>query len=109
MEEIFATDETNCLELTVGEWEARDLHRKFTEIVLCAAAAAAVGATHPHSSPWAVTRSSRCAADRVTRQPRPSGAPHGRLGDGAGVAAAHARLSTLPPVTRTVVEPPAEA
>ncbi len=34
MEEIFATDESNCLELTLGEWEARDLHRKFTEFVL---------------------------------------------------------------------------
>ena len=34
MEEIFAVDETNCLELTRGEWEARDLHRRFTEFVL---------------------------------------------------------------------------
>nr|WP_244242313.1 phospholipase D-like domain-containing protein [Nocardioides seonyuensis] len=34
MEEVFATDETNTLELTLGEWEARDLHRKFTEAVL---------------------------------------------------------------------------
>ena len=34
MEEIFAVDESNCLELTIGEWEARDLHRKFTEFVL---------------------------------------------------------------------------
>ena len=34
MEDIFATDESNCLELTLGEWEARDLHRKFTEAVL---------------------------------------------------------------------------
>ena len=34
MEEIFAVDESNCLELTSGEWEARDLHRKFTEFVL---------------------------------------------------------------------------
>jgi cardiolipin synthase len=34
LEEIFATDETNCLELTSGEWEARDLHRKFTESFL---------------------------------------------------------------------------
>ncbi|WP_104106588.1 phospholipase D-like domain-containing protein [Nocardioides sp. 616] len=34
MEELFALDETNCLELTIGEWEARDLHRKFTEFVL---------------------------------------------------------------------------
>ncbi len=34
LEEIFATDESNCLELTSGEWEARDLHRKFTESFL---------------------------------------------------------------------------
>jgi len=34
LEEIFATDQTNCLELTSGEWEARDLHRKFTESFL---------------------------------------------------------------------------
>ena len=34
MEEIFAVDESNSLELTIGEWEARDLHRKFTEFVL---------------------------------------------------------------------------
>ena len=34
LEEIFAVDESNCLELTRGEWEARDLHRKFTEFVL---------------------------------------------------------------------------
>ena len=31
LEEICAADESNCLELTSGEWEARDLHRKFTE------------------------------------------------------------------------------
>ncbi|WP_425575197.1 phospholipase D-like domain-containing protein [Nocardioides panacisoli] len=34
LEEIFLVDESNCLELTSGEWEARDLHRKFTEAVL---------------------------------------------------------------------------
>lgn len=34
MEEIFRNDESNSLELTLGEWEARDLHRKFTELVL---------------------------------------------------------------------------
>lgn len=34
LEEIFTADEGNCLELTSGEWEARDLHRKFTEFVL---------------------------------------------------------------------------
>jgi cardiolipin synthase len=34
LEEIYAVDESNCLELTSGEWEARDLHRKFTEFVL---------------------------------------------------------------------------
>jgi cardiolipin synthase len=34
LEEIFRVDESNCLELTGAEWEARDLHRKFTEFVL---------------------------------------------------------------------------
>src|SRR5262245_27359581 len=34
LEEVFGVDETNCLELTLDEWEARDLHRKFTEFVL---------------------------------------------------------------------------
>ncbi len=34
LEEIFATDQTNALELTSSEWLARDLHRKFTEFVL---------------------------------------------------------------------------
>ena len=34
LEAIYAVDESNCLELTRGEWEARDLHRKFTELVL---------------------------------------------------------------------------
>ena len=34
LEEIFAVDEGNTLELTLDEWEARDLHRKFTESVL---------------------------------------------------------------------------
>jgi cardiolipin synthase len=34
LEEIYSVDEGNCLELTSGEWEARDLHRKFTEFVL---------------------------------------------------------------------------
>ena len=34
MEEIHRTDESNSLELTKSEWEARDLHRKFTETVL---------------------------------------------------------------------------
>jgi cardiolipin synthase len=34
MEEIFAVDEANALELTLSEWEARDLHRKFTEAFL---------------------------------------------------------------------------
>jgi cardiolipin synthase A/B len=34
LEEIFAVDESNSLELTASEWEARDLHRKFTEFVL---------------------------------------------------------------------------
>jgi cardiolipin synthase A/B len=34
MEEIFELDQSNALELTHQEWEARDLHRKFTEYVL---------------------------------------------------------------------------
>jgi cardiolipin synthase len=34
LEEIFELDQSNCLELTSGEWEARDVHRKFTEAVL---------------------------------------------------------------------------
>ncbi|KAA1416475.1 phosphatidylserine/phosphatidylglycerophosphate/cardiolipin synthase family protein [Nocardioides humilatus] len=34
LEEIFLVDQSNCLELTSGEWEARDLHRKFTEAFL---------------------------------------------------------------------------
>ena len=34
LEEIFLTDEGNSAPLTRGEWEARDLHRKFTEYVL---------------------------------------------------------------------------
>ena len=34
LEEIWAADESNCIELTRGEWEARDLHRRFTEFVL---------------------------------------------------------------------------
>jgi len=34
LEEIFLTDESNCSPLTQFEWEARDLHRKFTESFL---------------------------------------------------------------------------
>src|SRR6478752_5782934 len=34
MEEVFTNDESNCLELTLSEWEARDLNRKFTESFL---------------------------------------------------------------------------
>ena len=34
MEDIFRLDESHSLELTRVEWEARDLHRKFTEHVL---------------------------------------------------------------------------
>ena len=34
LEEIYAVDESNSLELTSSEWEARDLHRKFTEAFL---------------------------------------------------------------------------
>jgi len=34
LESIWEVDESNCIELTHGEWEARDLHRRFTELVL---------------------------------------------------------------------------
>ena len=34
LEEVFTVDQGNSLELTSGEWEARDLHRKFTEAIL---------------------------------------------------------------------------
>ncbi len=34
LEEIFLVDEGNCLELTLDEWQARDLNRKFTETFL---------------------------------------------------------------------------
>ena len=34
LEEIFRVDESNCLELTQAEWEARDIYRRFTEFVL---------------------------------------------------------------------------
>jgi cardiolipin synthase A/B len=34
LEEIFRLDESHALELTLDEWEARDLHRKFTELFL---------------------------------------------------------------------------
>jgi cardiolipin synthase len=34
LEEVFLVDQSNSLELTAGEWEARDLHRRFTELVL---------------------------------------------------------------------------
>ncbi len=34
LEEVWTVDESNCIELTRGEWEARDLHRRFTETVL---------------------------------------------------------------------------
>jgi cardiolipin synthase A/B len=34
LEQVYRTDESNCIELTRGEWEARDLHRRFTEMVL---------------------------------------------------------------------------
>jgi cardiolipin synthase A/B len=34
MERIFLTDQSHCLALTSDEWSARDLHRKFTELVL---------------------------------------------------------------------------
>ncbi|GAA1092804.1 phospholipase D-like domain-containing protein [Nocardioides dubius] len=34
MERIFELDLTNCVELTSGEWESRDIYRRFTEAVL---------------------------------------------------------------------------
>jgi cardiolipin synthase len=34
MERIFASDLTNCVELTGAEWAGRGVHRKFTELVL---------------------------------------------------------------------------
>jgi cardiolipin synthase len=34
LERIFHTDQANSLPLTYAEWEARDVHRKFTERVL---------------------------------------------------------------------------
>jgi len=34
MERIYRTDLSNCVELTAERWEARGLHRKFTELVL---------------------------------------------------------------------------
>jgi cardiolipin synthase len=34
LEDVFALDESNSLPLTRTEWDARDLHRKFTEFVL---------------------------------------------------------------------------
>nr|WP_246283982.1 phospholipase D-like domain-containing protein [Nocardioides perillae] len=34
LERVFEVDQTHCLELRIDEWEARDLHRKFTEQVL---------------------------------------------------------------------------
>jgi cardiolipin synthase A/B len=34
LEEIWSVDQSNSIELTAGEWEARDLHRRFTELVL---------------------------------------------------------------------------
>ena len=49
------TDQSNCLELTRGEWEARDLHRKFTEFVLgrCARCSErARCAASPWRPPW---------------------------------------------------------
>ncbi len=34
MEKIFEVDESNCAELTMAEWESRDIYRRFTEAVL---------------------------------------------------------------------------
>jgi cardiolipin synthase len=34
MEKIFETDLSNARELSLAEWEARGVHKKFTELVL---------------------------------------------------------------------------
>jgi cardiolipin synthase A/B len=34
LEDVFRLDESNSLELTQAEWEARDIYRRFTEFVL---------------------------------------------------------------------------
>lgn len=34
MEQIFENDLTNCAELTMDEWESRDIYRRFTESIL---------------------------------------------------------------------------
>ena len=34
LEEIYRADQSNSLELTSAEWEARDVYRRFTEFVL---------------------------------------------------------------------------
>ncbi|HET7388307.1 MAG TPA: phospholipase D-like domain-containing protein [Nocardioidaceae bacterium] len=34
MQQIFETDLSNCAELTAGQWAARGVHKKFTELVL---------------------------------------------------------------------------
>ncbi len=34
MEQIFENDLTNCAELTMDEWESRDIYRRFTEAIL---------------------------------------------------------------------------
>jgi cardiolipin synthase len=34
MEKIFEVDQSNCAELTMAEWESRDIYRRFTEAVL---------------------------------------------------------------------------
>jgi cardiolipin synthase A/B len=34
LEEVFRVDESNSLELTEDEWEARDIYRRFTEFIL---------------------------------------------------------------------------
>jgi cardiolipin synthase len=34
MEQIFENDLTNCAELTMDEWESRDVYRRFTEAIL---------------------------------------------------------------------------
>ena len=34
LERVFRVDESNSLELTSAEWEARDIYRRFTELLL---------------------------------------------------------------------------
>ena len=76
LEEIFTTDEANCLPLTRGEWETRDLHRKFTEALPAPAPPAALGeppCSHAGCAACAVAPCSSPAlpAGSAARWPRP--------------------------------------